>query len=82
MHRPKNIAIVGAGLAAISCARTLVQAGHRVTLFEKSKGVGGRMSTRRSPFGTFDMAPSTSPCATRALPRLWKPPPACAAPGA
>ena len=54
MQRPKNIAIVGAGLAAISCARTLVQAGHRVTLFEKSKGVGGRMSTRRSPFGTFD----------------------------
>ena len=54
MQSPKKIAIVGAGLAAISCARTLVQAGHRITLFEKSKGVGGRMSTRRSPFGTFD----------------------------
>jgi hypothetical protein len=51
---PKNIAIVGGGLAAITCARTLVQAGHSVTIFEKSRGVGGRMSTRNSPFGTFD----------------------------
>jgi uncharacterized FAD-dependent dehydrogenase len=55
MHEsPQNIAIVGSGLAAITCARTLVQAGHSVTLFEKSRGVGGRMSTRNSPFGTFD----------------------------
>lgn len=54
MTYSKHIAIVGAGLAAITCARTLVQAGHRVTVFEKSRGVGGRMSTRNSPFGTFD----------------------------
>jgi predicted NAD/FAD-dependent oxidoreductase len=50
----KHIAIVGAGMAAIACARTLVQAGHHVTVFEKSRGVGGRMSTRNSAFGTFD----------------------------
>jgi hypothetical protein len=50
----KSIAIVGAGLAAVTCARTLVQAGHSVTIFEKSRGMGGRMSTRNSPFGTFD----------------------------
>jgi predicted NAD/FAD-dependent oxidoreductase len=55
MTKPsKNIAIVGAGMAAITCARTLVQAGHRVTVFEKSRGVGGRMSARNSPYGTFD----------------------------
>jgi predicted NAD/FAD-dependent oxidoreductase len=41
-------------MAAITCARTLVQAGHRVTVFEKSHNVGGRMSTRTTPFGTFD----------------------------
>jgi predicted NAD/FAD-dependent oxidoreductase len=41
-------------MAAIACARTLVQAGHRVTVFEKSRSVGGRMSTRSSAFGTFD----------------------------
>jgi renalase len=50
----KHIAIVGAGMAAITCARTLVQAGHRVTVLEKSHTVGGRMSTRNSAFGTFD----------------------------
>jgi hypothetical protein len=50
----KHIAIIGAGMAGITAARTLVQAGHRVTVFEKSKGAGGRMSTRRSEFGGFD----------------------------
>jgi predicted NAD/FAD-dependent oxidoreductase len=54
MKHPKHFAIVGAGMAAIACARTLLQAGHRVTVFEKSRGTGGRMSTRSSPFGTFD----------------------------
>src|SRR3990167_6659455 len=54
MTTSKHIAIVGAGIAAITCARTLVQAGHRVTVFEKSHNVGGRMATRSSPFGTFD----------------------------
>jgi renalase len=50
----KNIAVIGAGMAGVACARTLAQAGHKVTLFEKSQGVGGRMSTRSSAFGTFD----------------------------
>lgn len=50
----QHIAIIGAGMAGITAARTLVQAGHKVTVFEKSKGTGGRMSTRRSEFGNFD----------------------------
>jgi len=54
MTASRHIAIIGAGIAAVTCARTLVQAGHRVTLFEKSHTVGGRMATRNSPFGTFD----------------------------
>ncbi|ARV17870.1 tRNA 5-methylaminomethyl-2-thiouridine biosynthesis bifunctional protein MnmC [Curvibacter sp. AEP1-3] len=54
MTTSRHIAIVGAGMAAITCARTLVQAGHTVTVFEKSRGPGGRMSTRESAFGTFD----------------------------
>jgi len=49
-----NIAIIGAGIAGITAARTLVQAGHRVHVFEKSRGAGGRMSTRETNFGTFD----------------------------
>ncbi|MDR7304902.1 FAD-dependent oxidoreductase [Rhodoferax saidenbachensis] len=54
MTTSQHIAIVGAGMAGIACARTLVQAGHRVTVFDKSQGLGGRMSTRSSDFGTFD----------------------------
>lgn len=52
--KAQHIAVVGAGMAGIACARTLVQAGHRVTVFEKSRSVGGRMATRSSVFGTFD----------------------------
>ena len=40
-------AIVGAGLAGLACADELVAVGHRVTLFDKARGPGGRMSTRR-----------------------------------
>nr|WP_295787003.1 FAD-dependent oxidoreductase [Rhodoferax sp.] len=54
MTASRHIAIIGAGMAAVTCARTLVQAGHRVTVFEKSHTVGGRMATRNSAFGTFD----------------------------
>ena len=53
MNTP-HIAIIGIGMAGVTCARTLRQAGHNVTLFEKSRGLGGRMSTRASAFGGFD----------------------------
>jgi renalase len=49
-----HIAIIGAGMAGVTCARTLRQAGHKVTIFEKSRGLGGRMATRSSAFGSFD----------------------------
>ena len=51
---PMHIAGVGGGMAGVVCARTLLQAGHRVTLIEKSRGFGGRMATRRTEFGGFD----------------------------
>jgi predicted NAD/FAD-dependent oxidoreductase len=41
-------------MAGIACARTLRQAGHQVTVFEKSRGSAGRMATRSSAFGGFD----------------------------
>ncbi|MDP4994095.1 MAG: FAD-dependent oxidoreductase, partial [Burkholderiaceae bacterium] len=50
----KHVAVIGAGMAGIACARTLAQAGWQVSVFEKSRGFGGRMSTRRSQFGDFD----------------------------
>ena len=51
---PRRFAVIGAGMAGIACARTLMQAGHEVTVFEKSRGAGGRMATRRTEFGSFD----------------------------
>lgn len=49
-----HVAVIGAGIAGVACARTLMQAGCRVAVFEKSRGAGGRMSTRSTEFGTFD----------------------------
>jgi renalase len=53
-QKHKTIAIIGAGMAGITAARTLQKAGHRVTVFEKSGGFGGRMATRHTAFGSFD----------------------------
>ena len=39
--------IVGAGMAGISCANALHEAGWQVRLFDKGRGPGGRMATRR-----------------------------------
>lgn len=44
----RNVAIVGAGMAGLSCATRLIELGHRVQIFEKSRGPSGRMSTRRT----------------------------------
>ncbi len=46
-NKQPRIAIIGAGLSGLACAQQLLQAGYAVTVFEKSRGVGGRMSTRR-----------------------------------
>lgn len=40
-----EVVIVGAGLAGLSCARTLAAAGIDVRIVEKSDGVGGRVRT-------------------------------------
>jgi len=41
-----SIAIIGAGLAGLSCATQLQAKGFKVRVFEKSHGPSGRMSTR------------------------------------
>jgi predicted NAD/FAD-dependent oxidoreductase len=47
MNTPPHIAVIGAGLAGLSCATLLQGAGFVVSVFDKSRGPGGRMSTRR-----------------------------------
>lgn len=42
-----HIAIIGAGMAGLAAAKALTDAGHRVTIYEKSRGVGGQVATRR-----------------------------------
>lgn len=50
-----RIAIVGAGIGGLTCARRLAQAGVSVQVFDKGRGVGGRMSVRRTENGgVFD----------------------------
>lgn len=50
----RPIAVIGAGLAGLTLARRLQQAGLAVEVFDKSRGPGGRCATRRGPAGHFD----------------------------
>lgn len=43
----QNIAIIGAGLAGATLANRLLQAGRDVTIYEKSRGTGGRLASCR-----------------------------------
>ena len=44
----KNIAVIGAGMAGLTCATALQAAGYNVTVFDKGRGPGGRMAARRA----------------------------------
>ena len=50
----RRVGVVGAGLAGLSLSTRLTEAGYQVELFDKGRGVGGRMSTRRADASTFD----------------------------
>lgn len=70
-----KIGIAGAGIAGLSCAGMLRAAGHAVIVFDKGRGAGGRMATRRvaSPSGdvAFDHGAqyftARDPCFTAAV---------------
>lgn len=48
-------AIIGAGMAGITAARNLIAAGHNVRIFEKSRGSGGRLASKRSDMGRVNL---------------------------
>lgn len=49
-----DILIIGAGLAGLSAANDLQQAGHQVLVVDKGRGLGGRLAGRRIGDATFD----------------------------
>jgi renalase len=50
----KSVLIIGAGMAGLNAARLLQDAGWQVTVFDKGRGVGGRLATRRIDEGVYD----------------------------
>lgn len=51
---PRRVAVIGAGLSGLLAARTLADHTLDVTVFEKSRGLGGRAATRHDGPFRFD----------------------------
>ena len=49
-----DVVIIGAGIAGLTAARRLADAGMVVVVVDKGRGVGGRMATRRLASASFD----------------------------
>lgn len=50
----ETVAIIGAGVAGLTCAQHLQTEGWAVTVLEKSRGPGGRAATRRQDTRAYD----------------------------
>lgn len=50
----QHIAVIGAGIAGLRCATVLQKAGYSVDLFDKGRGIGGRLATRRNDLWQCD----------------------------
>ena len=49
-----RIAVIGAGISGLTCARLLRDQGLRVTVLDKSGDIGGRLATRRTAEGSWN----------------------------
>lgn len=64
--QPKKVMVVGGGPAGLSAARTAAQAGHRVTLYEKEKHLGGQMPLAAATEERCEMGAFIAPFAEQA----------------
>lgn len=53
-----RVAVVGAGISGVACARFLVAAGHEVTVLDRGRAPGGRMASRRLDGRVVDLGAS------------------------
>ena len=67
-----RIAIIGAGLSGLTLATRLATE-HEIIVFEKARGPGGRMSTRRADPYAFDHGAQYFTAETEAFQRFLKP---------
>ena len=49
-----SVAVIGAGLAGLACARRLAESGVHARVFEAQRAAGGRLATRRFATASFD----------------------------
>ncbi|MEM7309649.1 MAG: FAD-dependent oxidoreductase [Planctomycetota bacterium] len=49
-----RVGVIGAGVAGLAAAGALVERGHEVVVFDKGRGPGGRISSRRAEPFVFD----------------------------
>lgn len=68
----RRVAVIGAGLSGIVLANELAQHAN-VTVFEKARGLGGRMSTRRAEPYTFDHGAQYFTARTKAFQEYLRP---------
>ncbi|NBV51116.1 FAD-dependent oxidoreductase [bacterium] len=54
MKNDFDILVIGAGISGLASARALQDQGFSVAILEKSRGLGGRMATRRDENGLWD----------------------------
>lgn len=55
MTATPSIAIIGAGLSGLACARVLADRGITSEVFDKARGPGGRLTSRRLPDAVVDL---------------------------
>jgi phytoene desaturase len=58
MQGARSVAVIGAGVGGLTVAARLALAGHRVTVFEKNAGPGGRCGVVRDGGFTWDLGPT------------------------